>query len=200
MASSAEEKRKAAALRKKEKAEKEKAAKELAERGRGEKARADEGKRKETILQEDNTGRTPRGRRSKSPSSVDNKTAEVTPGVVDATTATQEEILDEEEQSPEKKKSRPNLSTPIRPTLKEGRYSTRPSTPGPQRMHLHEHKRAIIEAGLALDSPQKFDQLISALSSLISLCQIVDEHFVINPIIDDGRKRDWADAKQILPP
>ena len=54
------------------------------------------------------------------------------------------------EDSPEKKKSKPSAETPVRSLIKQSRY--RPSTPAPQRMHLHEHKCAIIEAGLALDS------------------------------------------------
>ena len=65
-------------------------------------------------------------------------------------------------------------------------------------MHLHEHKRAIIEAGLTLDSSHCFEHLVSAVSSLIKYCQLVDDFFVINPIHEGGRNKDWSDA-QLLP-
>ena len=44
------------------------------------------------------------------------------------------------DESPEKKKSRTlvEIGTPVRSLLKSGRYG-RPLTPGPTRMHLHEH-------------------------------------------------------------
>ena len=99
------------------------------------------------------------------------------------------------EDSPETKKSKTSVETPIRSAIKQGRY--RPNTPAPRRMHLHEHKRAIIEAGLALDSANKFETLVSAISSLITYCQMVDDHFVINPITDGGRTSDWSDPKQV---
>ena len=84
----------------------------------------------------------------------------------------------------------------MRSLLKSGRYA-RPSTPGPTRMHLHEHKRAIIEAGLTLDSTKWFEHLVAAMSSLIGYCQLVDEFFVINPIFDGGRNKDWSNASHL---
>ena len=101
------------------------------------------------------------------------------------------------EESPEKKKSKQTVETPVRSALKTGRY-VRPGTPAPERMHLHEHKRAIIEAGLTLDSSHRFEHLVSAVSSLIKYCQLVDKFFVINPIHEGGRNKDWSDA-QLLP-
>jgi hypothetical protein len=100
------------------------------------------------------------------------------------------------EKSPEKKKSQTNVDTPDRSTLKTGWYAC-PSTPGPERMHLHKHKHAIIEAGLSLDSNKRFEHLVSAVSSFIKYCQLVHEQFVINPIYEGGRNKDWVDAHQI---
>jgi hypothetical protein len=65
-------------------------------------------------------------------------------------------------------------------------------------MHLHEHKQAIIEAGLALDSTKWFEHLASTMASLIKYCQLVDEFFTINPIFVGGRNKDWSDPS-ILP-
>ena len=89
------------------------------------------------------------------------------------------------EESPEKKKSRQTVVTPVRSLLKTGRYA-RPSMPGPTRMHLHKHKRAIIEAGLALNSTKRFEHLVSTMASLICYCQLGDEFFTINPIFEGG--------------
>lgn len=97
------------------------------------------------------------------------------------------------EDSPEKKKTKTSTETPVRSLIKQGRCH--PSTPAPRQMHLHEHKRAIIEAGLALDSANKFETLVSAISSLITYYQVVDKHFVINLIMDGGRTSDWTDPK-----
>lgn len=99
------------------------------------------------------------------------------------------------EDSPEKKKSKTNAETPLRSGMKPSRY--RPSTPGPERMHLHEHKRAVIEAGISLDSSNRFEALVSAIAALITYCQMVDDSFVINPITDSGRMKDWSDAKKV---
>ena len=64
-------------------------------------------------------------------------------------------------------------------------------------MHLHEHKRAIIEAGLALDSGKRFEHLVSSIAALIKYCQMVDEFFVIKPIDEGGHNKDWEDAAQL---
>ena len=101
------------------------------------------------------------------------------------------------EDSLEKKQSKPTIGTLVRSLLKTGRYA-RPSTPGPTRMHLHEHERAIIEAGLMLDSTKRFEHLVSMMASLIKDCRSVDEFFSINPIFEGGRNKDWSDFS-ILP-
>ena len=64
-------------------------------------------------------------------------------------------------------------------------------------MHLHEHKRAIVEAALSLDSSNRFEHLVSTMTSLIRYCQLVDEHFTINPIFEGGRNKDWGDPSII---
>ena len=182
---SVEEKRNAAALRKKEKAEKAAAEKASKERERVEKERADE-----IALQE-----------AMAAAALERKAEEekeADPGIVtprgkdDDSHATDGNGKNPEE-SPEKKKSRTAVETPLRGSnLKSGRYA-RPSTPAPKRMHLHEHKRAIIEAGLTLDSGKRFEHLISSMGVLLRYGQMVDEFFTINPIYEAGRNKDWDD-------
>lgn len=103
-----------------------------------------------------------------------------------------------EEASPEKKKTRSSTAeTPAPSALKQGRYTARPSTPAPERMHLHEHRQIIVEAGITLDAEDRYAQFLAAISSLITYCQVVDEHFVINPVKEGGREKDWKDPTKL---
>lgn len=88
--------------------------------------------------------------------------------------------------------------TPATSALKQGRYSARPSTPAPERMHIHEHTRVIVEAALKFDSGEdRFNTLLSGLGSLLTYGQMVDEHFVINPVREGGRDKDWKDPAKL---
>ena len=139
-----EEKRKAAALQKKENAGKEAAEKATREREREEKEKADE------IALQEAMAAAALERKAEGENEID-------PDIVTPRGKTEEPhsangLGKDPEESPEKKKSRTSVKTPVRgSTLKSGRYS-RPLTPALKRMHLHEHKHAIIEAGLTLDS------------------------------------------------
>ena len=84
-----------------------------------------------------------------------------------------------------------------RSALKSGRYATRPATPAPERFHIHEHTRIIMEAGIAIDGEDRFNTFLTAISSLISNAQMVDEFFVINPVKEGGREKDWSDPNKI---
>ena len=89
-----------------------------------------------------------------------------------------------------------HTETPVprsRSALKSGRYASRPDTPAPERFHIHEHTRVIMEAGITIDGDDRFDTFIAAICSLIHYAQMVDEHFAINPIKDGGRDKDWTD-------
>lgn len=103
------------------------------------------------------------------------------------------------EVSPEKKKSRGTTEgTPVTSALKQGQYTARPSTPAPERMHLHEHTRIIVEAAYKCDKEDdRFKSFLAALSSLLSYGQMVDEHFVINPVREGGRDKDWSDPNKL---
>ena len=98
------------------------------------------------------------------------------------------------EVSPEKKKSRNTAEgTPAPSALKQGRYTARPNTPAPERMHLHEHTRIIVEAAYKCEKEDgRFKSFLTALSSLLSYGQMVDEYFVINPVREGGRDKDWS--------
>ena len=102
------------------------------------------------------------------------------------------------ERSVTTQKERPPASTepetPARSSLKQGRYGVRPSTPAPERMHLHNHKRVVVEAAFAFDSDDdRFKNFLSALASLLTFCRMVDEHFIINPVKENSRDKDWSD-------
>ena len=101
--------------------------------------------------------------------------------------------------SPEKKKSRAtDNGTPAQSALKQGRYTNRPSTPAPERMHIHEHSRIIVEAAFKFEATnERFKTLLSALGSLLSYGQMVDEYFVINPVREGGRDKDWKDPGKL---
>ena len=101
--------------------------------------------------------------------------------------------------SPEKKKSRASdIGTPAPSALKQGRYTARPSTPAPERMHLHEHTRIIVEAALKFEAEDgRFKTFQAALASLLTYGQMVDEHFVINPVREGGRDKDWSDCNKL---
>ena len=103
------------------------------------------------------------------------------------------------EVSPEKKKSRNTTDgTPAPSALKLGRYTARPSTPAPERMHIHEHTRIIVEAAFKCEKEdERFKSFLTALSSLLSYGQMVDEHFVINPVREGGRDKDWTDPSNL---
>ena len=94
--------------------------------------------------------------------------------------------------------ARPEQGTPApRSALKQGRYA-RPSTPAPERMHLHNHKRIIIDASYTFSSDDRFKSFLMALASLLTYARLVDEYFVINPVKENGRDKDWSDPS-ILP-
>ena len=102
------------------------------------------------------------------------------------------------EVSPEKKKSRNTDGTPAPSALKTGRYTSRPSTPAPERMHLHEHSRIIVEAAFKCEKEEeRFKTFLTALSALLSYAQMADEYFVINPVREGGRDRDWTDPNKL---
>jgi hypothetical protein len=129
---SAEEKRKAAALRKKEKAEREAAEKAKMELERAEKEKADKIALQEAMAAAALEWEEEEGKET-SPEIV------TPPGKQDDSRLVTETGKDPEE-SPEKKRSKTSVGTPVRSTLKNGRY-TRPSTPAPKQMHLHELDR-----------------------------------------------------------
>ncbi len=88
--------------------------------------------------------------------------------------------------------------TPARSSLKQGHYGTRPSTPAPERMHLHEHSHIIIEAAFAFcNTDDSFKSFLSTSASLLSFGRMVDEHFVINPVKESGRDKDWSDPSKL---
>ncbi len=88
--------------------------------------------------------------------------------------------------------------TPARSSLKQGRYGVRPSTPAPERMHLHNHKRVVVEAAFAFDrDDDRFKTFLSALASLLTFCRMVDEHFIINPVKENSRDKDWSDPTSL---
>jgi hypothetical protein len=103
--------------------------------------------------------------------------------------------------SPEKENRRSinnNTNTPAPSALKQGRYTARPSTPAPERMHLHEHTRIIVEAAYKCEKDDdRFKSFLAALSSLLSYGQMVDEHFTINPVREGGRDKDWSDPNKL---
>ncbi len=84
-------------------------------------------------------------------------------------------------------------ATPARSSLKQGRYGVRPSTPAPERMHLHNHKRVIVEAAFTFDGDDRFKTLVAALASLLTFSRMVDEHFIINTVKENSRDKDWSD-------
>jgi hypothetical protein len=100
--------------------------------------------------------------------------------------------------SNQKEPSMPQPETPARSSLKQGRYGTRPSTPAPERMHLHEHSRIIIEAAFAFgNTDDRFKSFLSASASMLTFARMVDEHFVINPVKEGGRDKDWSDPSKL---
>ena len=65
-------------------------------------------------------------------------------------------------------------------------------------MHLHEHSRIIVEAAYKCEKEdERFKSFLTALSSLLSYAQMVDEYFVINPVREGGRDRDWTDPNKL---
>ena len=103
--------------------------------------------------------------------------------------------------SPEKENFKSNNNTNTTPApsaLKQGRYTARPSTPAPERMHLHEHTRIIVEAAYKCEKDDDcFKSFLTALSSLLSYGQMVDEHFTINPLREGGRDKDWSEPNKL---
>ncbi len=63
--------------------------------------------------------------------------------------------------------------------------------------HDHVHKRVILDCSVRLDQDDKFTQFLGQIAGLITNGKIMDQFFVINPVLLGTSRKDWKEARDI---
>jgi hypothetical protein len=64
-------------------------------------------------------------------------------------------------------------------------------------LHLHVHKWVIVDCSVCVDQEDKFTQFLGQIATLITNGKIVNQFFVINPVIVGSGKKDLKEVRDI---